>query len=148
MTLSNVNLCSALYNIDMGWGFQILFTLSSQLIGIAFAGLFRRFLIWYVKRRRDCSEQITDHLKRPAAMIWPLQFSNISLFFALHDKSKPTPENSNGWRISQYRWFLYVLGGAFVWYWYATISSLFQAFNLFQLGFRVSSGKAYQCSHL
>ncbi|KAL5323520.1 hypothetical protein ACEPPN_008058 [Leptodophora sp. 'Broadleaf-Isolate-01'] len=35
-----------LYNIDMGWGFQLLFTLSSQLIGISLAGLFRRFLIW------------------------------------------------------------------------------------------------------
>ena len=50
--LSSVRSCSnfylALYNIDMGWGFQILFTLSSQLIGIALAGLFRSFLIWYV----------------------------------------------------------------------------------------------------
>lgn len=35
-----------LYNIDLGWGFQLLFTLSSQLIGIALAGMFRRFLIW------------------------------------------------------------------------------------------------------
>jgi hypothetical protein len=35
----------SLYNLDMGWGFQILFTLSSQVIGIAFAGIFRRFLI-------------------------------------------------------------------------------------------------------
>jgi hypothetical protein len=40
------------YNLDMGWGFQLLFTLSSQLIGIALAGLFRRFVIW------------------PSAMIW------------------------------------------------------------------------------
>lgn len=35
-----------LYNIDLGWGFQLLFTLSSQLIGISLAGMFRRFLIW------------------------------------------------------------------------------------------------------
>jgi hypothetical protein len=33
------------YNLDMSWGFQILFTLSSQVIGIALAGLFRRFLV-------------------------------------------------------------------------------------------------------
>ena len=32
----------------MGWGFQLLFTISSQLIGISLAGVFRRFLIWYV----------------------------------------------------------------------------------------------------
>jgi hypothetical protein len=40
------------YNLNMGWGFQLLFTLSSQLIGISLAGLFRRFVIW------------------PSAMIW------------------------------------------------------------------------------
>lgn len=34
------------YNINLGWGFQILFTLSSQLIGIGLAGLARRFLVW------------------------------------------------------------------------------------------------------
>lgn len=84
----------------MGWGFQLLFTLSSQLIGIAFAGMFRRFLVW------------------PSAMIWPNQFSNISLFFALHDKRKSTAEEANGWQISRYRYFLYVMLGAFVWYWY------------------------------
>ncbi|TLD38096.1 small oligopeptide transporter [Venturia nashicola] len=88
-----------LYNIDMGWGFQLLFTLSSQLIGIAFAGMFRRFLVW------------------PSAMIWPSQFSSISLFFALHDKRKSTAEEANGWQISRYRYFLYVTLGSFVWYW-------------------------------
>lgn len=34
------------YNINLGWGFQILFTLSSQLIGIGLAGLTRRFIVW------------------------------------------------------------------------------------------------------
>lgn len=34
------------YNINLGWGFQLLFTLSSQLIGIGLAGLARRFLVW------------------------------------------------------------------------------------------------------
>jgi hypothetical protein len=106
----------ALYNIDMGWGFQILFTLSSQLIGIAFAGLFRRFLIWYANVSKIGPRKSLIS-RRPAAMIWPGQFSNMALFFALHSKSKPTPEETNGWRISQYRWFLYILLGAFVWYW-------------------------------
>jgi hypothetical protein len=113
--LSESNFPLALYNIEMGWGFQILFTLSSQLIGISFAGLFRRFLIWYV--RQTLSKDIADYLCRPAAMIWPSQFSNISLFFALHEKSTTSLDDANGWRISRYRWFLYVLGGAFVWYW-------------------------------
>lgn len=34
------------YNINLGWGFQLLFTLSSQLIGIGLAGLARRILVW------------------------------------------------------------------------------------------------------
>jgi hypothetical protein len=41
------------YNLPMSWGFQILFILSSQMIGIALAGLFRRFLVrqWTLKSR-------------------------------------------------------------------------------------------------
>lgn len=35
----------------MGWEFQLLFTLSSQLTGIGLAGLFRRFLVWSVLSR-------------------------------------------------------------------------------------------------
>lgn len=38
-------LAKPLYNLPMSWGFQLLFTLSSQVIGIALAGLFRRFLV-------------------------------------------------------------------------------------------------------
>lgn len=34
------------YDVNLGWGFQLLFTLSSQLIGIGLAGLSRRFLVW------------------------------------------------------------------------------------------------------
>jgi hypothetical protein len=33
------------YNLNMTWGFQLLFTISSQVIGLAMAGLFRRFLV-------------------------------------------------------------------------------------------------------
>lgn len=102
----------------MGWGFQILFTLSSQLIGIAFAGMFRRFLIWQVDLgRSSLNDHQANDQDRPSAMIWPNQFSNITLFFALHDKRKTPPEEANGWQISRYRYFLYVMLGAFVWYW-------------------------------
>ncbi|KAH0279805.1 OPT family small oligopeptide transporter, partial [Aureobasidium melanogenum] len=89
----------SLYNLDMGWGFQLLFTLSSQIIGIAFAGIFRRFLVW------------------PAALIWPANFSMTTLLYALHDKSRPDPARANGWQISQYRFFVYVALGSFAYYW-------------------------------
>lgn len=89
----------SLYDLDMGWGFQILFTLSSQVIGIAFAGMFRRFLVW------------------PAALIWPANFSMTTLLYALHNKSKSDPTKANGWQISRYRYFVYVALGSFTYYW-------------------------------
>lgn len=99
------------YNINLGWGFAILFTLSSQLIGISFAGMFRRFLIW------------------PSAMMWPSIFSNTALFYALHDKTKQDPATANGWGISRYRYFFYVLCGMFVYYWIPGV--LWQGLSVF-----------------
>lgn len=86
------------YNIPMSIGFQLLFTLSSQIIGIALAGLFRRFLVW------------------PAAMMWPYQFSNTALLHALHDKEAESAP-ANGWKVSRYRYFVYVMIGMFLYYW-------------------------------
>lgn len=100
-----------LYNIDLGWGFQILFTLCSQLIGISLAGMFRRFLIW------------------PAAMIWPGQFSATALFYALHDGKTTDPAKTNGWKISPYRWFVYLAIASFVWYWVPGV--LWQGLSVF-----------------
>jgi OPT family small oligopeptide transporter len=90
----------SLYNRDLGVGFQLLFTISSQLIGICLAGLGRRFLVW------------------PAALTWPVNFSTTTLLYALHDKSKTDPSQANGWSISHYRYFLYVASAMFVYYWF------------------------------
>lgn len=99
------------YDVNLGWGFALLFTLSSQLIGISLAGIFRRFLIW------------------PSAMIWPNQFANTSLFYALHDKSKSDGTSSDGWVISRYRYFFYVLCGMFCYYWIPGV--LWQGLSIF-----------------
>lgn len=99
------------YNINLGWGFALLFTLSSQLIGISFAGMFRRFLVW------------------PSAMIWPMIFSNTALFHALHDTSKHDKASANGWEISRYRYFFYVLCGMFIYYWIPGV--LWQGLSVF-----------------
>ena len=56
----------SLYNHDLGVGFQLLFTISSQLIGVCLAGLGRRFLVW------------------PAALTWPNNFSTTTLLYARH----------------------------------------------------------------
>ncbi|EQL00422.1 small oligopeptide transporter, OPT family protein [Ophiocordyceps sinensis CO18] len=87
------------YNVNLGWGFAVLFTLSSQLIGIALTGLFRRFLVW------------------PAAMVWPRQFASTALFYALHDRTRSDGVHSDGWRVSRYRWFLAVAAAMFCYSW-------------------------------
>ncbi|KAI1089830.1 OPT family small oligopeptide transporter [Rostrohypoxylon terebratum] len=99
------------YDINLGWGFAFIFTLSSQLMGISLSGLFRRFLVY------------------PAAMLWPTQFSYTSLFYALHDKSKSDGSTSNGWTISRYRYFFLVTGGMFVYYWIPAV--LWQGLSVF-----------------
>jgi len=99
------------YNFNFGWGFALLFTLSSQVIGIAIAGLFRRFLVW------------------PSAVLWPNQFSKTSLFYALHDKSKHDATHANGWTISRYRYFYYCVSGMFIYYWIPGV--LWQGLSVF-----------------
>ncbi|KAI2633112.1 OPT family small oligopeptide transporter [Hypomontagnella submonticulosa] len=99
------------YNINLGWGFALIFTLSSQLIGISLSGMFRRFLIY------------------PSSMMWPNQFAYTSLFYALHDKSKSDGATSNGWVISRYRYFFLVMGGMFCYYWIPGV--LWQGLSVF-----------------
>ncbi|EWC48007.1 hypothetical protein DRE_02586 [Drechslerella stenobrocha 248] len=99
------------YKFDYGWGFGLLLTISTQCLGFGLAGVCRRFLVW------------------PAAMIWPANLVNTSLFYALHDHSKTDPVATNGWRISRYRFFLYILIGSFCWYWVP--GWLFQALSVF-----------------
>ena len=88
------------YGYDLGWGWQMLVTFGSQMLGFGFAGLLRKYLVY------------------PASMIWPTNFVNTSLFYALHDHSVTDPASANGWKISRYRWFFYVFLGSFVWYWF------------------------------
>ncbi|KAI1798991.1 small oligopeptide transporter [Daldinia bambusicola] len=99
------------YNLNLGWGFSLMFTLSSQLIGISLSGMFRRFLVY------------------PAAMMWPSQFGYTSLFYALHDKSKSDGTKSNGWVISRYRYFFIVTSGMFLYYWIPGV--LWQGLSVF-----------------
>jgi OPT family oligopeptide transporter len=69
------------------------------MIGLGLAGIYRRFLVY------------------PAAMIWPVVLPNCALFYSLHDKTAPDPADTNGWRISRYRYFFIVFICAWVWYW-------------------------------
>ncbi|KAJ5296551.1 Cytochrome b5 [Penicillium atrosanguineum] len=75
--------------------YQVLLIISTQVLGYAFAGLTRRFLV------------------RPSAMIWPGTLMSTAMFTTMH---KTTNKKANGWSISRYKFFIVVWGGAFLWY--------------------------------
>ncbi|KAJ5667917.1 uncharacterized protein N7477_006487 [Penicillium maclennaniae] len=75
--------------------YQILLIISTQVLGYAFAGLTRRFLV------------------RPSAMIWPGTLMSTAMFTTMH---KTSNKKADGWSISRYKFFIVVWGGAFLWY--------------------------------
>ncbi|KAK5190926.1 hypothetical protein LTR99_000130 [Exophiala xenobiotica] len=98
------------YKQDVPILYQLLLTISTQILGYAFAGLTRRFLV------------------RPAAMIWPGTLMSTAMFTTMHkDENKP----ANGWMISRYRFFIYVWAAAFAWYFLPGL--LFPALSYFNV---------------
>jgi OPT family oligopeptide transporter len=75
--------------------YQLLLTISTQILGYAFAGLTRRFLV------------------RPASMIWPGTLMSTAMFTTMHKNENKV---ANGWTISRYRFFIYIWSAAFAWY--------------------------------
>lgn len=87
----------AFYHTDASVGYQFLLGLSMQLFGLGLAGLCYRFIV------------------EPPHMIWPSTLANAALFETLHSRANPI---ADGWRISRYRFFLYVFVGGWCWYWF------------------------------
>ncbi|KAL2266975.1 hypothetical protein VTJ83DRAFT_4252 [Remersonia thermophila] len=83
------------YKQEASLPYQLLLTLSTQIIGYAFAGLTRRFLV------------------RPSGMIWPGTLMSAAMFTTLH---KEENREANGWRISRWNFFYVVWLGAFLFY--------------------------------
>ncbi|KAA6412874.1 MAG: OPT family small oligopeptide transporter [Lasallia pustulata] len=83
------------YHQDPGVIYQLLLTISTQILGYAFAGLTRRYLV------------------RPPSMIWPGTLMSTAMFTTMHKSENRT---ANGWSISRWRFFLYVWSGAVAWY--------------------------------
>ncbi|KAI0454753.1 OPT-domain-containing protein [Xylaria acuta] len=83
------------YKQEVSIVYQLLLTLSTQILGYTFAGLTRRFLV------------------RPSGMIWPGTLMSAAMFTTLH---KEQNEPANGWRISRWNFFFVVWLGAFVFY--------------------------------
>ncbi|KAI1001250.1 Glutathione transporter 1 [Podosphaera aphanis] len=83
------------YKQSVGIVYQLLLTLSTQILGYAFAGITRRFLV------------------RPEGMIWPGTLMCTSMFSTLHNEEVPDP---NGWKITRLKFFLIVWACSFAFY--------------------------------
>lgn len=83
------------YNQSAPIAYQLLLTISTQILGYGFAGMARRFLV------------------RPSGMIWPGTLMSAAMFSTLHkQENKP----ANGWTISRWNFFYIVWICAFAFY--------------------------------
>jgi OPT family oligopeptide transporter len=87
--------------------YQVLLSLSTQLIGFSFGGFLSQYVVW------------------PASMIWPGALVNCALFNTLHQNFG---KNDSG-HMSRNRFFLIALACSFVWYWIP--GYLFTALSVF-----------------
>lgn len=83
------------YHQELSIMYQILLTISSQILGYAFAGMTRRYLV------------------QPPGMIWPGTLMATAMFTTMHKSENKT---ANGWTISRWKFFLVVWFGACAWY--------------------------------
>ncbi|PNY29761.1 Glutathione transporter 1, partial [Tolypocladium capitatum] len=98
------------YNQEAPVVYQLLLTISTQILGYGFAGMARRFLV------------------RPSGMIWPGTLMSAAMFSTLHKQdNKP----ANGWTISRGKFFYVVWGAAFAFYFLPGL--LFPALSYFSV---------------
>ncbi|KAF4626165.1 hypothetical protein G7Y89_g11996 [Cudoniella acicularis] len=88
------------YKQSFGWGYQLLLTITCQMLGLGLAGMTRRWLV------------------EPASMIWPSNLITTTMFETIHTRKTPEGLQLSGWKIGRYRWFLVVMCGIFVWEWF------------------------------
>lgn len=93
----------------VSFGFEMLLALSTQLLGLGYAGVLRRFVIYNIK------------------CIWPGVLPTLALNRALILNQKK--ESINGWTISRYRFFFVCFIIMFFYFWIP--NSLFTALHAF-----------------
>jgi hypothetical protein len=81
------------YGLEFGAGFEVLLTLATMLTGFGLAGVCRKFLV------------------TPASMVWPQNLVSCTLLNTFH--AEDDTDGKSG--ISRFRFFFYVLIGAFFW---------------------------------
>ena len=85
------------YHQDVTIVYQLLLTISTQILGYAFAGMARRYLV------------------RPPGMVWPGTLAATAMFATLH---KSENKKANGWTTTRWRFFLIVWSTAALWYFF------------------------------
>lgn len=83
------------YNQKVSIMYQLLLILSTQILGYAFAGLTRRFLV------------------RPGGMLWPGTLMSAAMFTTLHKEENTI---ANGWKITRWKFFFVVWFCSFIFY--------------------------------
>ena len=91
--LNAVVVAEIYYKVKLGYGFNAMIILTTQLTGFSLAGLCRRYLVW------------------PASMVWPQNLIVCTLLNTLHAEE----EEARG-GITRFRFFCYVAVGAFFWF--------------------------------
>lgn len=108
------------YGMTISFGFSICILLATQLTGFGLAGMTRRFLVW------------------PASMVWPQNLVVCTMLNTLHAED----DDGNG-GTSRFRYFMYVMCGAFIFYFLPGMCLLSRRAVLFHLK---SGGKKAFCS--
>ncbi|CAG8212450.1 unnamed protein product [Penicillium nalgiovense] len=89
------------YGYKAGWGFQILITFSTFLIGFCLAGLFRAIVVV------------------PQELIWPGVLGVTALTTTLHHVNQEQVQvRYNTWKMSRYAFFTMAFCISFCWYWF------------------------------
>ena len=86
---------SKFYHQEVSIVYQLLLTISTQILGYSFAGITRRYLV------------------RPPSMIWPGTLMSTAMFTTMHDSEN---KKADGWMVTRWRFFLYTWSAAFAWY--------------------------------
>ena len=81
------------YGVKLGYGFNALLILATQLTGFSLAGLCRRYLVW------------------PASMVWPQNLIVCTLLNTLHAEE----EDARG-GVTRFKFFCYAAVGSFFWF--------------------------------
>ncbi|EME38617.1 hypothetical protein DOTSEDRAFT_91998 [Dothistroma septosporum NZE10] len=85
------------YGFELPAGFSVLVVMCCQVLGFGVAGLCHQWLV------------------EPANIIWPGVLGNCALLNSLHSRANAV---ADGWKISRIKFFMVVMTGAFVWYWF------------------------------